>query len=81
MAYILSDQNSIPIRVSIFNGKDKASPLFSVKEFGNTCIMYSMDKILEYGDAINIIQADERGGYQKEWMLHYLIMNPSMKQF
>ena len=41
-------------------GKDKAAPLFSVKEFGNDCIMYSMDKILEYGDAINIIQADER---------------------
>jgi predicted HTH transcriptional regulator len=61
MAYILSDQNNIPIRVSIFSGTDKASPLFSVKEFGNTCIMYSMDKILEYGDAINIIQADERG--------------------
>ena len=60
MAYILSDQNSIPIRVSIFSGKDKAAPLFSVKEFGNDCILYSMDKILEYGDAINIIQADER---------------------
>ena len=61
MAYILSDQNSIPVRVSIFSGIDKTAPLFSVKEFGNTCIMYSMDKILEYGDAINIIQADERG--------------------
>ena len=60
MAYILSNQNSIPVRVSIFSGKDKTAPLFSVKEFGNTCIMYSMDKILEYGDAINIIQADER---------------------
>lgn len=60
MAYILSDQNSIPVRVSIFSGKDKTAPLFSVKEFGNTCILYSMDKILEYGDAINIIQADER---------------------
>ena len=60
MAYILSDQNSIPVRVSIFSGRDKTAPLFSVKEFGNTCIMYSMDKILEYGDAINIIQADER---------------------
>ena len=60
MAYILSDQNSIPIRVSVFTGTDKVSPLFSVKEFGNTCIMYSMDKILEYGDASNIIQADER---------------------
>lgn len=60
MAYILSDQNEIPIRVSIFSGVDKSAPLYSVKEFGNTCILYSMDKILEYGDAINIIQADER---------------------
>ena len=60
MAYILSDQNDIPVRVSVFSGIDKSAPLFSVKEFGNTCIMYSMDKILEYGDAINIIQTDER---------------------
>lgn len=60
MAYILSDQNSIPVRVSVFSGIDKTAPLFSVKEFGNTCILYSIDKILEYGDAINIIQADER---------------------
>ena len=60
MAYILSDQNEIPIRVSIFSGIDKSATLYSVKEFGNTCILYYMDKILEYGDAINIIQADER---------------------
>ncbi|MCH5172482.1 MAG: putative DNA binding domain-containing protein [Erysipelotrichales bacterium] len=60
MAYILSDQNNIPLRVSIFSGKDKSAPLFSVKEFGNNCILYSMEKVLEYGDAINIIQADER---------------------
>ena len=60
MAYILSDQNSIPVRVSIFSGIDKTAPLFSVKEFDNTCILYSLDKILEYGDVINIIQADER---------------------
>ena len=49
MAYILSDQNEIPLRVSVFTGTDKASPLFSVKEFGNTCIFYSMEKILKYG--------------------------------
>ena len=59
MAYILSDQNNIPLRVSIFKGTNKAAPLFSVKEFGNNCILYSMEKILDYGDAINIIQADE----------------------
>lgn len=60
MAYILSDQNSIPMRVSVFSGTDKASPLYSVKEFGNTCLFYTIDKVLEYGDTINIIQADER---------------------
>lgn len=60
MAYILSDQNNIPMRVSVFSGTDKASPLYSVKEFGNTCIFYTIDKILEYGDTINIMQADER---------------------
>ena len=46
--------------MSVFTGTDKASPFFSVKEFGNTFILYSMEKILEYGDAINIMQADER---------------------
>lgn len=61
MALLLADSNDIPIRVSVFSGKTKADPLFSVKEYGNSCILYSMDKILEYGDAINIIQADERG--------------------
>lgn len=32
MAYILSDQNSIPIRVSIFNGDDKSAPLYCLSE-------------------------------------------------
>ena len=61
MALLLSDVNDIPIRVSVFSGRSKADTLFSVKEYGNSCILYAMDKILEYGDAINIIQADERG--------------------
>lgn len=52
MAYILSDQCNIQVRVSVFSGLDKSAPLFSVKEFGNTCILYSMDKILEYGDTM-----------------------------
>lgn len=61
LAYILSDQNTISIRVSVFSGAKKSDPLYSVKEFGNKCILYSMDRIFEYGDTINIIQADERG--------------------
>lgn len=61
MALLLSDSNDIPILVSVFSGKTKADTLFSVKKYGNSCILYAMDKILDYGDAINIIQADERG--------------------
>lgn len=60
MAQLLSDNSHIPIRVSIFRGETKTSPLFSVKEFGNTCVLLSLDKVLEYADVINIIQADER---------------------
>lgn len=59
LAQLLSDDSHIPIRVSIFSGKNKASSLFSVKEFGNTCILLSLDKVMEYADVINIIQADE----------------------
>ena len=60
MAQLLSDDSHMPVRVSIFSGETKASPLYSVKEFGNTCILLSLDKGLEYADVINIIQADER---------------------
>lgn len=34
--------------------------MFSVREFGNTCILLALDKILEYSDVINLIQTDER---------------------
>lgn len=59
MVQLLSDDSHIPVRVSVFNGETKASPLYSIKEFGNTCILLSLDKVLEYADVINIIQADE----------------------
>ena len=59
LAQLLSDNSQIPIRVSIFQGRDKSSPLYSVREFGNSCILTSLDKVLEYGDVINIMQADE----------------------
>ena len=60
LAQLLSDNSQIPIRVSIFSGKSKSDPLYSVKEFGNSCLLLSLDKVLEYGDVINIMQADER---------------------
>ena len=60
LAQLLSDNSEIPIRFAIFNGKDKASTMYSVREFGNTCLLLSLDKVLEYGDILNVPQADER---------------------
>ena len=60
LAQLLSDDSHIPLRVSIFDGKTKGSPLFSVREFGNTCLLYSLDELLRYGDVLNLIQTDER---------------------
>lgn len=59
LAYILSDNSNIPIRVSIFSGNDKSSALYSVKEFGNMCMLLSLEKIIDYGDTLNIMQVDE----------------------
>lgn len=55
LAQLLSDDSQIPVRVAIFHGTDKASPLYSVREFGNNCLLLSLDKVLEYGDVLNII--------------------------
>lgn len=34
--------------------------LFSVREFGNNCLLYSLDELLRYGDVLNLIQTDEQ---------------------
>lgn len=60
LAQLLSDNSHIPIRVAIFSGKTKSSPLFSIREFGYQCLLYSLDEVLRYGDVLNIIQADEK---------------------
>ncbi|WP_251440282.1 RNA-binding domain-containing protein [Veillonella intestinalis] len=60
LAQLLSDNSHIPIRVSVFSGNTKEAPLYMVKEFGNRCLLVSVTQILEYGDVLNIMQADER---------------------
>lgn len=59
LAQLLSDNSHIPFRVSIFEGKTKGSTLFSVREFGNNCILYTLDEVLRYGDVLNLIRTDE----------------------
>lgn len=73
LAQLLSDNSNIPIRFALFTGTNKASKMYSVREFGNTCLLYSLDKVLEYGDVLNIPQADERDRVveRKEVMLFH----------
>ena len=59
LAQLLSDNSHVPIRVAIFSGESKADNMYSVREFGNQCLLYSLDEVLRYGDVLNIIQADE----------------------
>ncbi len=60
LAELLADNNRISMRVSIFAGKDKTSRLYSIREFGNTCLLIALNKLLDFGDVLNIPQADER---------------------
>ncbi len=71
MAQLLSDNSQIPIRFGLFTGKTKASPMYAVREFGNDCLLYSLDGILRYGEVLNVPQADERNRVveRKEVML------------
>ena len=60
LAQLLSDDPHIPIRFAVFNGRDKTSTMYSVREFGNMCLLMSLDKVLDFGDTLNVPQADER---------------------
>ncbi|MDD4212759.1 MAG: putative DNA binding domain-containing protein [Bacilli bacterium] len=65
MAQILSDNSQLPLRVSIFEGETKGSNLYSIKEFGFDCLLYSLKKLIDYGDVINIVQSDETNRKEK----------------
>ena len=34
--------------------------MYAVREFGNMCLLMSLDRVLEYGEVLNVPQADER---------------------
>jgi predicted HTH transcriptional regulator len=60
LAKILSDNPEISVRVALFNGKTKADKLYSIREFGNVCILFALQSVLDYGDVLNVKQVDER---------------------
>ena len=60
LAQLLSDNPRIPIRFAVFSGTDKTSTMYSVREFGDMCLLLALDKVIDYGDTLNIPQSDER---------------------
>ena len=60
LAQLLSDNPRIPIRLALFTGNDKTSTMYAVREFGGMCLLKALDKVIDYGDTLNISHADER---------------------
>lgn len=65
MAYLLSDQNNVSIKVVKFNGYDKAS-MSERTEYGYKCLLSSMQEVLDYFKSINITKVDLSEGKRKE---------------
>lgn len=58
LAFLLSDQNDVSIKVVRFKGTNK-SDFISRKEFGNCCLIKAMANSLEYVlDILNIVQTE-----------------------
>ena len=52
LAEILADENMNSIKVAVFKGKDK-SKFVKRNEYGYTCLIESLEKVINYCDALN----------------------------
>ncbi len=59
LAFILSNENDITCRVSIFSGKRKSDKQYALNDFGKKCILISIDQIMNYIESFNITKLDE----------------------
>ena len=59
LAYILSDNNDITCRVSIFSGKRKSDNQYSLNDFGRKTILLTIDQIIYFLESFNITKVDE----------------------
>ena len=58
LAFILSDQFNLSIKVSKFSGSDKQSDFIYRKEFGECCILKAIDDVIGYIDSnINVVRS------------------------
>jgi len=65
MAYLLSDQNEIKIKVVRFAGLDK-SEMSERTEYGAQCLLISTNQVLQYFKAIDTTKVDLSEGQRKE---------------
>ena len=65
LAYLLSDQNAVSIKIVRFSGETKAS--FSERtEYGFKCLLRSVDEVLNAIKAINVTRIEVDEGVRKE---------------
>ena len=65
MAYLLADRNDISVKVVRFKGKDKTD-MAQRTEYGNRCLLSSVNAVLDYFRTINSMQVDLTEGVRKE---------------
>ena len=60
LAQLFSDNYDISVKINFYSTETKGDSLFKTKEIRENCLILSLDKVLQYGDVINLIQVDER---------------------
>ncbi len=68
VAYLLSDDNNISIKVVRFKGKDKTS-MSERTEYGRRCLLCSCKMVLEFIGSLNVTKTDLTEGLRKETSL------------
>lgn len=64
-AYLLSDQNNIPIKAITYAGKDKVH-MYSKEDFGCKCLLSSVFEILDYFRVYNVKKINLSTGIREE---------------
>lgn len=64
-AYLLSDNNSLSIKVVVFDGLDK-SVMSKRTDYGNKCLLLSVSEVAEYFSSINVNKINFDGIIRKE---------------
>lgn len=65
LAEMLADENMNSIKVAVFKGKDKTE-FIKRNEYGNTCLLYSYEQVLNYCEALNDTYVDLSYSPRKE---------------